>query len=87
MPREMMAVRLDRGTRDRVARIARRRRQPASEVVREAIQAWVERQEGEARVADVIADLIGCVSGPRNLSAGGAPRVWARARGRRRLRR
>lgn len=82
MRREVMAIRLDQRTRARVERMARRRRQPTSEAVRQAIEAWVERQEGEANVYELVADLIGCVEGPSNLSAGGGRRVVTRRRAR-----
>lgn len=84
MAREVMTVRLDDRTRRRVSRVARRRKQPTSEAVREAIDAWLERHEGGARVFDLIADLAGCVEGPRGLSAGGGRKVAALLRKRQR---
>lgn len=41
-----MSVRLRRGCRDRIARIARRRQTSEPEVVRQAIEAWLEGQGG-----------------------------------------
>ena len=58
-----MTLRLDKATRQRIARIARRRRVSASDVVREAIEAWVVRQESQASPYQVMADLIGVVHG------------------------
>ncbi len=75
MPREVMAVRIDRATRARVARVARRRGQPTSEAIRQAIESWVEQQEAELTPFDRVADLIGSVEGPGDLSSGGGRRV------------
>jgi len=40
-----LTFRLEKKTRQRIARIASRRRISTSEVIRQAIEAWVERQE------------------------------------------
>jgi Arc/MetJ-type ribon-helix-helix transcriptional regulator len=56
-----VTLRLDKETRMRIARIARRRRVSASQVIREAIETLVEREE--ARPHEAIADLIGVVHG------------------------
>ncbi len=46
---EPMALRLDAETRAKLARIARRRKETMSGVIRKAVAAWVEREEaGEA---------------------------------------
>ena len=58
-----LTFRLDKRTRERIARIARRRNLSASEVIREAIAAWVERQEPMDAPYEAIADLIGVVRG------------------------
>ena len=84
MAGRVMTVRLDERTRRRVSRVARRRKQPVSAAVREAIDAWLEQHEGGTRVFELIADLAGCVKGPRNLSVGGGRKVAALLRKRRR---
>jgi predicted DNA-binding protein len=57
-----VAIRLDKATRQRIARIARTRRKTASQVMREAIEVGLQRQE-EAPVSpyDLMAGLIGVV--------------------------
>ena len=81
-----MALRLDTSTRNRIARIAKRRSQTASEVVRQAIASLVEREEalGQASPYETIADLIGSVRGSDpGRSAGGGRRVSEMLRRRR----
>lgn len=58
-----LTLRLDKETRQRIARIARRKRVSASQVIREAIEAWVERQESTGSPYEMVADLIGVVHG------------------------
>jgi hypothetical protein len=58
-----MTLRLDKETRMRIARIAQRRRVTASLVIREAIDAWVGRQEATGSPYEAMADLIGVVRG------------------------
>jgi Arc/MetJ-type ribon-helix-helix transcriptional regulator len=58
-----VTLRLDKETRHRIARIAGDKRVSASEVIREAIQAWVEEHEATTAPYDSIADLIGVVHG------------------------
>ena len=58
-----VTLRLDGKTRQRIQRIARRKRQSSSQVIREAIEAWVERQEVTASPYQAVADLIGTVRG------------------------
>ena len=58
-----MTLRLDAETRRRIARIARRRRVSASQVVRDAIGAWVGADESKAAPFEALADLIGVVHG------------------------
>jgi predicted DNA-binding protein len=73
---EAMAVRLDTHTRERLARAARRRRTTTSEVVRQAVEAWLERDGDRSRPASLMADLVGCVrGGDPGRSAGGGARV------------
>jgi hypothetical protein len=51
--------RLDEKTRQRIAKIARRKRLSTSEVIRQAIEAWAERQEPVAAPFELVADLLG----------------------------
>jgi hypothetical protein len=47
----------------RVENIARRKKTTTSEVLREAVAAWVEREESSVSVYEQIKDLIGTVHG------------------------
>ncbi len=58
-----LTLRLDPKTRQRLERIARRKQLSKSEIVRQAIDAWADRQEPVASPYGVLADLIGVVSG------------------------
>jgi predicted transcriptional regulator len=58
-----LTLRLEKKTRQRIARIASRRQISTSEVIRQAIEAWVERQEPIAAPYEAMADLIGVVNG------------------------
>jgi Arc/MetJ-type ribon-helix-helix transcriptional regulator len=58
-----LTLRLDEKTRQRIARIARRKKVSTSEVVRQAIEAWADREEPVAAPFEVIRDLIGVVNG------------------------
>ena len=58
-----MTLRLDKGTRTRISRIARRKRVTASAVIREAINAWVGHEEAAGSPFEAVADLIGIVHG------------------------
>jgi Arc/MetJ-type ribon-helix-helix transcriptional regulator len=61
-----LTVRVDDQTRQRIARIARRKRLSNSEVVRQALVAFAEKAEREEPVTkpiDLIRDLIGVVKG------------------------
>jgi predicted DNA-binding protein len=58
-----LTLRLEKKTRQRIARIASRRQISTSEVIREAIEAWVERQEPTAAPYEAMTDLIGIVNG------------------------
>lgn len=68
-----VTLRLDKETRERIGQIARRRRVSASRVIREAIQAWVERPDVIGSPYEAIADLVGVVHGrnPRRSTATG----------------
>ena len=59
----LLTVRLEQKARQRIARIAKRRGISASDVIRQAIEAWMERQEGVAAPYEAMADLIGIVQG------------------------
>ena len=67
-----ISVRLDTKTEGLVRRLARRRGQTKSEVIREAIKAFAVHEDGEpkpVRPHEAIAHLIGCArGGPRDLS-------------------
>jgi hypothetical protein len=58
-----LTLRLDPKSRERIARIARRRQVSISEVIRQAIEAWAEQQEPIARPYEATANLIGVVHG------------------------
>ena len=67
-----LSVRLDASTEQLVERLARKRRQTKSEVVRDAIGMLAQQEKGsneKKRPYDLIAHLIGCVrGGPPDLS-------------------
>jgi predicted DNA-binding protein len=80
-----VTLRLDKETRQRIARIARQRRLSTSQVIRAAIEAWVERQETTASPYEAMADLIGVVRGgnpERSTEAGRRFRELLKGRGR-----
>jgi predicted transcriptional regulator len=58
-----LILRLEKKTRRGIARIASRWQISTSEVMRQAIEAWVERQEPIAAPYEAMADLIGVVNG------------------------
>ena len=58
-----LTLRLDPKTRQRIARLARRKRLSTSEVIRQAIAAWADRQEPVASPYEAMMDLIGIVRG------------------------
>lgn len=58
-----LTLRLDPKTRQRIARLARRKSLSTSEVIRQAIAAWADRQEPVASPYAAISDLIGVVHG------------------------
>ena len=58
-----LTLRLDEKTRQRIARLARCKRLSTSEVIREAIAAWADRQEPVTSPYDAMKDLIGVVRG------------------------
>src|SRR2546428_13866193 len=71
-----VTLRLDKETRLRIARIARRKQASASEVIRQAIETWIEEQEPTGSPYEMVSDLIGIVhGGNRKRSAGRGPQV------------
>jgi predicted DNA-binding protein len=68
-----LTLRLDSKTRQRLARIARRKGLTTSQVVRQAIDAWAERQEPVTSPYQAITDLIGIAHGgnPKRSSQSG----------------
>ena len=69
-----LSVRLDSKTESLLGRLARKRRQTKSEVIRDAIGVLAKQEENDGakmRPYDLVAHLIGCVKGgPRDLSVG-----------------
>jgi len=66
----LISLRLDKTTYERIARIARDRRLSNSEVIREALDAWLQRHETTSAPYDRVADLLGVARGgkPRRSS-------------------
>ncbi len=58
-----ITLRLDPEIRRRVTRIAKRKRTTTSNVLREAIATWVEREDSAVTPYESIKDLIGSVKG------------------------
>lgn len=79
-----VTLRLDKETRQRVARIARRKQMTASQVIRRAIETWIEEQEPVALPYEIISDLIGIVHGGNPTRSAEAGRKFAAALKRRR---
>ena len=71
-----VSVRLDSKTESLIGRLARKRGQSKSEVIRDAIGVLAKQEENGAekkRPYDLVAHLIGCVKGgPKNLSVKGS---------------
>ena len=86
MPRDVMAIRLDSATRVRLNTVARRRRLTPSAAARAALEKWLEAEERAAstRPYETIADLVGCVRGPGDLSVRAGRRVAVMLRARQR---
>ena len=72
-----MTLPVDKETRQRIARIARRKRVSASEVIRQAIEAWIEEQEPAGSPYEMVSDLIGIVHGGNRKRSAGAGRQFA----------
>ena len=58
-----LTLRLDEKTRQRIARLARCKSVSTSEVIREAIAAWADRQEPATSPYDAMKDLLGVARG------------------------
>ena len=58
-----LTLRLNHATRQRVERIARRKGTTASQVLRDAIENWVEREDNPGSAYDRVKHLIGVVEG------------------------
>ena len=58
-----LTLRLDEKTRQRIARIAARKRLSTSEFIRQAIESWTARQEPVASPYELVSDLLGVVRG------------------------
>jgi hypothetical protein len=80
-----LTLRLDEPTRQRIARIARRKGLSTSEFVRLAITAWTEQQEDVAKPYTAIGDLIGIVRGGDPKRSEDAGRKFAKFLKKRRL--
>jgi predicted DNA-binding protein len=79
-----VTLRLDKETRERIARIARRKQISASQVIRRAIETWMEEQEPAGLPYEAISDLLGIVrGGNRARSAEGGRRFAAELKRRR----
>jgi predicted DNA-binding protein len=61
-----LTLRLDLKTRQRVERLARRKQLSKSEVIRQAIEAWADRQEPITSPFEMLVDLIGAVRGGKS---------------------
>jgi predicted transcriptional regulator len=81
-----LTLRLDPKTRQRLERIARRKQLSKSEIVRQAIDAWADRQEPVASPYEVLADLIGVVRGGKAKRSAQTGRNFARLLKKRRSR-
>jgi Arc/MetJ-type ribon-helix-helix transcriptional regulator len=58
-----LTFRLDAKTRQRIARLAQHKRVSTSEVIRQAVAAWADREEPNASPYEAMRDLIGVVRG------------------------
>ena len=81
-----MTLRLDEETRQRIARLARRRRVTSSHIMRQAIEAYVGGQEATVSPYETVADLIGVVRGGNKQRSTGAGQEFAALLKRRRAR-
>jgi hypothetical protein len=58
-----LTLRLDDKTRQRIARLASRKRVSTSEVIRQAIASWADNQEPVASPYEAMSDLLGVARG------------------------
>jgi predicted DNA-binding protein len=72
-----LTLRVDQETRLRIARIARRKQVSASEVIRQAIETWIEEQEPAGSPYEMVSDLIGIVHGGNRKRSAGAGHQFA----------
>lgn len=65
-----VTLKLDEALYAKVDAVARRRKTTRSAVIRDAVAAWVEPRNGRTvgSALDLAKDLVGCVSGPADLS-------------------
>jgi len=71
-----VTFRVDKETRQRIVRIARKQ-VSASEVIRQAIETWIEEQEPAGSPYEIVSDLIGIVHGGNRKRSVGAGRQFA----------
>jgi Arc/MetJ-type ribon-helix-helix transcriptional regulator len=69
-----MTLRVDKETRQRIARC---KQVSASEVIRQAIETWIEEQEPAGSPYEMVSDLIGIVHGGNRKRSAGAGRQFA----------
>jgi predicted DNA-binding protein len=72
-----MTLRVDKKTRQRIARIAHRKQVSASEVIRQAIETCIEEQEPAGSPYEMVSDLIGILHGGNGKGSAGAGRQFA----------
>jgi Arc/MetJ-type ribon-helix-helix transcriptional regulator len=82
-----LTLRLDKETRRRITRIARRKRLSVSEVVRQAIEGWADHQEPLTSPFEAMQDLLGVVRGGNRKRSEQTGRRFAKLLKRRRSRR
>ena len=70
-----VTFRVDKETRQRIVRIARKQ-VSASEVIRQAIETWIEEQEPAGSPYEMVSDLIGIVHGGNRKRSAGAGRQF-----------
>lgn len=82
MARDLMTIRLDSTLRVRLRIAARRRALTPSAALRLALDAWLAAEDVRSgtRPYEELADLLGCVEGPRDLPPIGRKRSAAKAR-------
>ena len=73
-----VTLRLDQETRERVARIARRKRLSSSGVIRDAIAAWLEEHDDASSPYERMADLLGVVHGRNPKRSSGTGRRFTK---------